>query len=340
LVCRECVSRLRGGMCRAHRAGTRSPPASCLWTCRTWRNVRGKYLAPCGIDAIKNGRNNMTITERSDPCDGRPDASPCDQALASQPLDELRRRSCGASVAVGSVQQTQFIGGQIWGELTTAVTIPGDPSSRAGAASFAVRPRLSGGRLVGAQMARQGYVVASGENVIYPALQTDAAGRAAMVFTLTGADRYPSAAYATLPDAGISFGAITVAGRGTGLYDPKATGWDYSFAVLDTTVDAVWLATEYIPPKSSQTTTRQRNWARASSRSRCTEPPAAGMSFRRLADFELRHTPCGRARPSTGPTVGGHIQKDTSRQRRRVFTRGPATSPDPEFTSNLGHAAG
>ncbi len=159
------------------------------------------------------------------------------------------------------MQQTQFIGGQIWGELTTAVTIPGDPSSRAGAAWFAVRPRLSGGRLVGAQMSRQGYVVASGENVIYPALQGDAAGRAAMVFTLTGADRYPSAAYATLPHTGTAFGAITVAGRGTGPYDPNATRWgDYSFAVLDTSADAVWLATEYVPPKSSQTSTRKRNW--------------------------------------------------------------------------------
>ena len=171
----------------------------------------------------------------------------------------------GASSLIDSgddrMQQTQFINGEIWGELTTAVTIPGDSSSRAGAAWFAVRPRVNGGRLVGASMARQGYVVASGENVIYPALQADAAGRAAMVFTLTGADRYPSAAYATLPGTGTAFGAVTVAGGGTGPYDPKASRWgDYSFAVLDSGADAVWLATEYVPPKSSQTSTRRSNW--------------------------------------------------------------------------------
>ena len=35
---------------------------------------------------------------------------------------------------------------------------------------------------------------------------------------------------------------------------------DYSFAVPDGTSDSAWLATEYIPPESSQTTTGIRNW--------------------------------------------------------------------------------
>jgi hypothetical protein len=52
-----------------------------------------------------------------------------------------------------------------------------------------------------------------------------------------------------------------VAAAGTGPYDKKATRWgDYSFAVLDQHADAVWLATEYVPPKSSQTSTGARNW--------------------------------------------------------------------------------
>ena len=53
----------------------------------------------------------------------------------------------------------------------------------------------------------------------------------------------------------------TVAAAGTGRYDPNAGRWgDYSFAVLNPSRDAVWLATEYIPPVSSQTSNRQRNW--------------------------------------------------------------------------------
>jgi hypothetical protein len=159
------------------------------------------------------------------------------------------------------MQQTQFINGQIWGELTTGVTIPHDPSQRAGAAWLAVRPTLSNGRLAGAAVTRQGYVVKSGNYVIYPALQVDPAGRAAMVFTLSGPGRFPSAAYATLPAGGSAFGPITVAAAGTGPYDPNATRWgDYSFAVLDQHADAVWLATEYVPPKPSQTSNRTRNW--------------------------------------------------------------------------------
>ena len=56
------------------------------------------------------------------------------------------------------MQQAQFINGQIWGELTTGVTIPGDASARAGAAWFAVHPTLTNGRLTAASIARQGYV--------------------------------------------------------------------------------------------------------------------------------------------------------------------------------------
>jgi hypothetical protein len=57
------------------------------------------------------------------------------------------------------------------------------------------------------------------------------------------------------------FGLPAVAAPGTGPYDPKATRWgDYSFAVPDDTSDSAWLATEYIPPTSSQTTTGARNW--------------------------------------------------------------------------------
>jgi hypothetical protein len=58
-----------------------------------------------------------------------------------------------------------------------------------------------------------------------------------------------------------AFTGVTVAAAGTGPYDPKAGRWgDYSWAQLDPANDTVWLATEYIPPVSSQTTTRRRNW--------------------------------------------------------------------------------
>ena len=159
------------------------------------------------------------------------------------------------------MQQTETVGGTVWGELTTAVLPAGDSTVRAGGAWFQVKPKLGTTGITGASIVRQGYIDSAGQYVIYPAVQPDPAGNAAVVFTLTSATRFPSAAFATLKAGASRFGPPVVAAAGTGPYDPKATRWgDYSFAVPNGTSDAAWLATEYMPPKSSQTTTGQRNW--------------------------------------------------------------------------------
>jgi len=159
------------------------------------------------------------------------------------------------------MQQTQYINGTLWGELTSVVTIAGDPVNRAGAAWFSVRPSLSAGRIGASVILNQGYVVAAGNNVIYPALQSLSSGNAAMVFTVTGAGHFPSAAYAVLGAGQSAFGAINIAAAGTGPYSKTSTRWgDYSWAVIDPTASAVWLATEYMPPLSSQTPDRLQNW--------------------------------------------------------------------------------
>ena len=68
-------------------------------------------------------------------------------------------------------------------------------------------------------------------------------------------------ASATLNATDSNFGPAVVAATGSGPYDKTATRWgDYSFAVPDSSADNAWLATEYIPPKSSQTTTGLANW--------------------------------------------------------------------------------
>jgi hypothetical protein len=159
------------------------------------------------------------------------------------------------------MQQTEFAGGTVWGELTTAVKPAGDSSVRAGGAWFQVKPGLGAAGITGASIVRQGYIAAAGQYLLYPAVQPDAAGNAAAVFTLTGSTRFPSAAYATLTAGGSSFGPPVVAAAGTGPYDPRATRWgDYSFAVPDDSSDSAWLSTEYMPPTASQTTNGRRNW--------------------------------------------------------------------------------
>jgi hypothetical protein len=104
-------------------------------------------------------------------------------------------------------------------------------------------------------------LASAGNNILYPAAQTDGQGRGAVVFTLTGPNLFPSAAYATLAADGTGFGAPIVAAKGSGPYNATPQRWgDYSWAVLDPNSDSVWMATEYMPPKSSQTTNRRRPW--------------------------------------------------------------------------------
>ena len=183
------------------------------------------------------------------------------EAYGLPPASDQKGSSSQIDSGDDRMQQTQSIGGEVYGELTTSVTIPNDPSARAGAAWFDVHPSLSGGVLSGANMRRQGYVTLSGNDVIYPALQVTPSGNAAMVMTLTGTQHFPSAAYSLLAPGATAFGPIHVAAAGTGSYDPNATRWgDYSWAVLDPSLTSVWMATEYIPPKASQTPDGARNW--------------------------------------------------------------------------------
>jgi hypothetical protein len=158
------------------------------------------------------------------------------------------------------MQQTETTGGTIWGELSTAVKPAGDSTVRAGAAWFQVKPRLAGGVVAGGSMVRQGYIAIARKYLLYPAVQPDAAGNAAAVFTETSSSMFPSAAFATLKAGAGNFRAPVVAAAGKGPYFRKSTRWgDYSFAVPAGS-DSAWLATEYIPAKSSQTTDGQQNW--------------------------------------------------------------------------------
>lgn len=159
------------------------------------------------------------------------------------------------------MQQVQFISGALWGELNTALTLPGDPTQLSANAWFNIRPTVHNHQIADADITRQGYVASPGNFLLYPAIQASPNGSVAMVFTLSGPTFFASAAYARLDENGKSFGRIKVAAPGSGPYDPNATRWgDYSFAVVDPSGDSIWLATEYIPPPSRQTVDGLRNW--------------------------------------------------------------------------------
>ncbi len=161
------------------------------------------------------------------------------------------------------MQQVQYIDGNLWGELTTEVSILNDKVERAGAAWFEVNPNLNGNVIGGATIVKQGYVALKGNYLIYPAVQAAPDGSAAMIMTLTGKNFYPSAVYAVLQAGQRSFGPFHIAASGTGpyVYKPNPSRWgDYSWAILDPSGNSFWLATEYVPPKSSQTTDGKQNW--------------------------------------------------------------------------------
>jgi hypothetical protein len=183
------------------------------------------------------------------------------EAYGVPPKAEQRGASSLLDAGDDRMQQVQFTGTSVWGELDTALTIPGDSAQRAGAAWFQVEPTVAGGVIKSAQIKRQGYLALFGNYLLYPALAVTPSGTTAMVVTASGKTRFAGAAYATLTPTATSFGPVNIAAPGSTSYDPGAERWgDYSWATVDPAGSSAWLATEYVPPKSSQTTDGASNW--------------------------------------------------------------------------------
>jgi hypothetical protein len=156
------------------------------------------------------------------------------------------------------MQQVQFINGQLWSSLTTAITIPGDTQIRSAAAWFEIQPHLKGNVIGGANVTNQGYVDMLGTYLMYPAIQASPDGTVVMTMSLSAAQVYPSAVYTVMPSGKTGFGAVQVAAAGVYRVReyaclPKLGGlcrWgDYSAAVIDPSNNGktIWMATEYIP---------------------------------------------------------------------------------------------
>lgn len=152
------------------------------------------------------------------------------------------------------MQQAVFANGQLWSALTTMVAIGTDPAPRAGVAYFVVTPSVTSEGILKAQIQRQGYIAVPKADIFYPALAIGAGGSGAIAFTLSGANYYPSAAFAHFDVNGA--GDVQILASGAAPDDgfsgykyfgggPGRTG-DYSAAAVDEH-GAIWMATEYIP---------------------------------------------------------------------------------------------
>ncbi|HEX4713537.1 MAG TPA: hypothetical protein VH164_01275, partial [Ktedonobacteraceae bacterium] len=96
------------------------------------------------------------------------------------------------------MQQTQFIDGNLWGALDTTIAITNDSTPRAGIAWFQVHPEVSNDLVSNPEIEHQGYIASLGNYVLYPAIQAGPDHTAAVAFTFSGPNNFPSAAYAVM----------------------------------------------------------------------------------------------------------------------------------------------
>jgi hypothetical protein len=174
------------------------------------------------------------------------------------------------------MQQVTFANGRLWSAVTTVLhsaddTVPagafGDPN-KAGVAWFSVGVRAAPD--LHAWMEDQGYLALKNANLFFPAVGVNAAGQAAVGFSISGPDIFPSTGYSELQ--GHEFRRIHVAGAGVNSED-GFTGYPSSYppgqAPCDFSLDpvqcearwgdygaaaigpdgSIWLANEYIGPR-------------------------------------------------------------------------------------------
>ncbi len=142
----------------------------------------------------------------------------------------------------------------LYAALSSAVTIPGDPSARDGAAWFKIDAQ-------GARVSQQGYVSAAGSYLMYPTITNTRNGTTALVFSITSPTLNPSSAFAVMKGDSSHFGGITIAAEGAGAHFSfsdvlfnEARWGDYSATAIDPGTGNIWGANEYIPPVADQAT--------------------------------------------------------------------------------------
>ena len=155
------------------------------------------------------------------------------------------------------MSQVMYLNGQLWTAVGTASTTDGSPVRDAVAWFVLNVSNGTGGP--SASVASQGYIGGpDSSHLLYPAMAVNARGQAAMVFTLTGPQFFPSAAFwrfgmnavhimaeGSAPQDG--FSAYAVGRPRWGDYSGAAVGQDGS----------IWMATEMIPGGIRK---RSANW--------------------------------------------------------------------------------
>ena len=171
------------------------------------------------------------------------------------------------------MQQVQFINGQLWGALDTAVAIGNDPVTRDGAAWFEIQPTVHNGSISGATFTDQGYIAVTGKYLVYPAITTTYGGTTGISFSITSPTFNPSTGFVVRKSGSANFGGANITSLGSGpdigftcaLGFPQQCRWgDYSWSTLDPNGQDLWMAAEktvkQVATQPGITPPAQTNW--------------------------------------------------------------------------------
>jgi hypothetical protein len=199
------------------------------------------------------------------------------QKIGTLPLGSVVNPGVRPSLATNAqnMQQVTFTRGRLWSTVSTVLNSPedtvpagafGDPN-KAGVAWFAVR--VDNDHKLKAKVDNQGYVAIKNANLLFPALGINHKGQAAIAFSISGPDFFPTAGYVqSREDDG--FGRIHIAAAGVNsedgftAYPSQNPGAPCNAAVNPTECEArwgdygaaaiggdgsIWIASEYIGPR-------------------------------------------------------------------------------------------
>jgi hypothetical protein len=163
-----------------------------------------------GTSTLNTATPSLTLSHAEVPSEAYAPPVPATQKPGPIPFGSSVGATSVSPLSVNDdrMQQVEYLNGQVFSSLNTGIGASGT-ADRSGVAWFVVTPSTTGGHVT-----KQGYVaVGAGATLLYPSIGLDTAGNGVMTFSISGPNRFPSAAFMSF--AGTHpVGSISVNGPG------------------------------------------------------------------------------------------------------------------------------